>query len=602
MTRALNLEKSVKAPPLLPKKSAGKKAAAKNTIEVLLGEENLGALEHEHDIPLDLETSGLSPYKDKVAVVSLFSPKTKTAVIIHNKGKWSKRLKAFIESRKEIITHNGAGFDILCLHSAGLDVFKPKWHDTMLAELALLSTDRRDVSVNLKSTLKRRTGTKISKDVDHSGWMNDNLTESQVNYCVEDISKLADLKYAQIERADEDQLNAIGVENDLIPVIVKMVTNGVPIDVPRLNAFIKNQKKVIDKLKGSLAQDFGGPINLNSPVQIKKAMAAKGWEMPSTNQETMEDQIRFGGECGRICANILEVRHALQRVKMYTPEWVGKYVIDGRVHPKLWTCSTDTGRMSSSDPNAQQIPRDMRSVFGGIPGYKIVKCDASQIEVRVAASVANCPGLRAAFEAGLHIHTDIGSKAFGIPYEEIVKQSENGDDTWKNLAKGLTFTMLFGGGWETFQISARRAGVELSEKECLKIFDDFFRSYPGMANLKKRAQVWAQRAKAGKPIVLRLPTGLKRVLFGWKAKPSRIMNTLIQGGAAAGMKFGMLEAYRRGLGDYLILSVHDELVACVPDKQAKDYARELMESMNVGYETIMDVPSVCKFSIGDYWS
>lgn len=884
-------------------------------LNVLLGEENLKVIEHEQDIGLDLETSGLSPWRDKIAVISILAPKSKTHLIIHCRGKISKRVKQWLGTRERLTLHNGAGFDLLLMHEAGIDVFKPTVHDTMLAELALLTTDRRDVSVSLKSTMYRRTGKKISKDADHSGWMNPRLTENQVNYCVDDIKELINLRDAQLTRADDEQLNAIGVENDLIPVLVKMVCNGMPIDLAKLKAFLKGQERDIVETTRRLSEKLG-PINFASHVQLKKAlvMANPAWELKSTGAEVLEEIIMYPGALSDICTDLLTLRHAAQRKKMYRPEWIQKYVVDGVVHPRIWSCSTDTGRMSSSDPNCfsddtevmtrqgwklfsgvteqdelaqfdqvtdkitfscpdeiilrqykgpmvqirnltntvnllvtpdhdclirgidgsyvkvhaehyptdmtwgskwyqphsglydgagqklslpeiillaaiqadgsvdkyrimwgltkkrkikrltwamnelglvvtkypdtpegqkrfaikfsenelpewiqaakffgswlldfdagtlkllfeelrnwdgrwkgetlqyfssistncdwaqilgilsgvrctvrkydstsqfpgdhpqmnmccgsykrkytgtkscakqlldyegmvycvtmpkgtvivrregaavitgqcQQIPADMRSIYGGTPGHKVVWADLSQAEIRVAAAVANCPGLRRVFSQGLHVHTDIASKSFRVDYDKV-------DDNLKKLAKGLTFTMLFGGAWETFQLHARQAGTDLSDQECQKIFKDFFNAYPGMRDLKKTAtRMCYNHRNSGRPLELRLPTGLKRLLVGWKIKPSVLMNTLIQGGAAAGMKFALLEAHRRGLTDYLSLTVHDELVAAwVPNKMAEEYGHELVEVLNFGLSQVMaDVPSEAVYKVGDYW-
>lgn len=1040
----------------MPKKNPNSK------LNVLVGEENLGAIEHEQDIGLDLETSGLSPWRDKIAVVSIKAPKSDTHLIIHVRGHLSKKLKKWLGTRERLTLHNGAGFDLLFMHQAGIDVFTPKVYDTMLGELALLTTDRRDVSVSLKSTMYRRTGKRISKDVDHSGWMNPRLTESQVNYCVDDIKELICLREAQLKRADPEQLNAIGVENDLIPVLVKMSCNGMPIDLAKLGAFLRGQEKNLVRVTKRLS-DRLGPINFGSHVQLKRALvqANPEWELKSTGAEVLDEIVMYPGELADICNDLLELRHAAQRKKMYRPEWVQKYVVDGVVHPRFWACvskdtliemprdlsihpdgipitdirpgmlvytfnehnvlvlrkvrmvartgrkvlyrlkadpshtggggtkvelkltadhkvklvsgkwkrlnelvigdrllcmptrsfadhypmlmgkyvngksgervdehlwvgkqlyevpsthivhhrdenhlnssvdnlevlsrgdhkrhhsmfsndkvlnilagkesgsksaatrsarkrgliplstikytaeyvrsalngectdpdmqpntirkvarkmglipigfkvsevtgqlvqkksyisgsnhvvtsierigidevwdmevegthtfigngialhncSTDTGRMSSSDPNCfsddtetlttsgwklfkdigdidlvaqfnqetevisferpldfikkefsgnmvaisntsntinllvtpdhdclvydqghwsrkegyrkihasdypisrnyyqlgflednvsqisfnktddcikmvqqysgyvycvtmpkgtvivrrmgaavitgqcQQVPADMRSIYGGTPDHKVVWADLSQAEIRVAAAVANCSGLRRVFSEGLHVHTDIASKSFRVDYNKV-------DDGLKRLAKGLTFTMLFGGSWETFQLHARQAGTDLSDRECQKIFKDFFTAYPGMRDLKKAAtNMCYSHRNSGRPLELRLPTGLKRLLVGWKIKPSILMNTMIQGGAAAGMKFALLEAHRRGLTDYLSAAVHDELVAAwVPNKMADEYGHELVEVLNFGLSQVMeDVPSEAVYKVGDYW-
>jgi len=575
----------------------------RTTPTVLLGPEHLEKFQGVEEVGVDIETGmrrgggpmdGLNPWRGAVAVITYYDEDSNTVIVDHCRGKVSKESKKFLESRKRIVGHNLAGFDLLYLHTHGVHLEHVDVWDTMLSELALLTTDRRDVSVSLKSTVARRTGKKLKKDQDHSGWMNERLTESQMGYVVGDVTELMKTKKEQLARADDDQLMAIEVENALVPIIVKMSTNGVPVDTAKMKAFIGGQAKSFDALSKKLSKDLG-PINFGSHVQVRAAFAKLGFELKATGKEVLKDHAMFPGKCGELCKDLLELKHAKQRMNMYKDDWMHEYVIDGLIHPRYWTCSTDTGRMSSSSPNLQQWPRDMRLVVGGVPGHKMVWGDYSQLEIRVAAAVANCPGLKAAFEGGKHIHTDVASIAFKVPYDEVTKDMVK-------LAKALSFTMLFGGGWETFATYARMAGFPLTRAEAERIIHDFFAAYPGLMRLKDFANKECNKARYGNfPVTLRLPTGLKRHLFGYKASPSRLMNTLIQGGAAAGLKFSMIECHRRGLTEYMVSAVHDELVASVPDKKVHEFKGELDECMKYGMREIMDVPVEVDIKSGNYW-
>jgi DNA polymerase-1 len=577
---------------------------------VFMGEEHLDKLADDPALYVDLETcvgtsthsdAALSPFLGKIAVVTMFSEKTNSVVIAHPRGRpLSKRLKHYLEGRAEMIGHNLGGFDLQFMVNAGVDISGVRIWDTMLAESAILTSDRRDVRVSLKASAARRLKTTLKKLNDHTGWAKPTLTDLDVRYCVEDVCDLARLKQAQIERADKEQIQAIAVECELVHPMVKMALNGLPVNSTKLKKAIAGQKEVAEKMAAAIQAKLGS-MNLGSPVQLRKAMnewleARAEPPMKSTAADMLLDQAMFGGEFGELCERVIEHRHANQRIKMYPiPQWIDRFVVDGRIHPHWWTASTDTMRMSCSDPNLQQWPRDMRGVVGGLQGYSIVKCDLQQAEIRMAAAVSGCPGLRKAFDEGLHIHSDIASKSFHIPYNEVA--TRNGGQ-YKQLGKALTFTMLFAGGTETFMLSAKRAGVDLDEAEADKIFRDFFTAYPGIKRLKDTAKGMSRSHHT----VIRLPTGAKRVLVSYNNSPSKIMNTLIQGGAAAGLKFGMLEAHRRGLFEFIGAAVHDELVACVPDKMAKDVGREMEISMNLGMESVMDgVKSQCEVKIGKWW-
>jgi ribonuclease D len=202
-------------------------------------------LQNDKNICLDLETSGFSPWKCVIHVITLYGENSKTPVILHYpKGRVvPQKVLRWLEDFEDITTHNGTMFDILFLANAGMKWKKPRWYDTLIGELAVITTARRNVRVNLEASIKRRTGGKIDKNVDHESWGNEYLDATQISYLHGDISHLWDLRKEQFSRAREsdNMLRNLEFEQSLIPIVVGMELRGLPISMPKLRAFLKLQ-------------------------------------------------------------------------------------------------------------------------------------------------------------------------------------------------------------------------------------------------------------------------------------------------------------------------------------------------------------------------
>lgn len=575
----------------------------------------LQALHAEREIALDLETGGLDPFRDPIAVVTLKGAASGKRAVLHVRGRLPHEVKVLLENPVLTISgHNVTNFDALFLANHGVDVTIPKWFDTMTAELAVLQSGRRDLSVSLKAATERRTGKVLRKDADHSSWMNERLDERQLEYAVGDIDNLLELKAEQLRRADEVGVTpAIELEMQLIPTLLRMMLNGLPISVAKFDEYLTKQWAKAQHAERALAHIFGARINLNSPMQLRKAFAAIGVSLDATKRETLVQECLAAGipvergkewtidellaafKEGMPAAGIgilLTHRFANQRLKMYDSEWIRKYIHDGRLHARFWPLGTDTGRFSSSDPNLQQFPSDAREAARAEEGHLMVAGDYGQIEVRIMAAKANDPAMIAACEQS-DMHGSIAAMIYQRDPTTLSKEE-------RRIAKAIVFCKLFGGGWKTAFKYARNAGSEVTEQEMKGRFDQMGRSFPGLQRTIIRAY---EKAERGGPVAMRLPTGLRRVMVGEQLRGSRLLNTMVQGTAAAGMKFALLECQRRGLDKYLSATVHDELVAHVPVAEARDYADELHEAMVTGMEevTLGKIKVACNPVYGHYW-
>ena len=200
-------------------------------------------------IGLDLETSGLSPYKDMILVMGLYGPEHETAAVLHTQGFLDPELIEFLESGRKFVTQNGLNFDIPYCYTHGVDVFKATWYDTLIGEQVVTGTDRKGIAKNLQAIVKRRLGVDISKEVDHRDWLTDELTDMQLRYVAEDISFLPAIMEAQWARADEIDdkwgknpfygtgvKDALTFEMELLPIVLQMQLNGLPVDPVALGA------------------------------------------------------------------------------------------------------------------------------------------------------------------------------------------------------------------------------------------------------------------------------------------------------------------------------------------------------------------------------
>jgi DNA polymerase I len=574
------------------------------------------------EIGLDLETGGLDPFHDPVAVVSLKGDNGVIA-ILHVRGRIPDSLKAFLsEPGRVYIGHNITAFDLPFLYSNGVDV--KRWFDTLTVESLLDTQNRRDRSRSLKATVARRLGKDVPKSIGEHSWMKPTLTPEELAYCVDDVEFLIPLKQEHIKKAgDTGQINALKLELQIAPAVTRMTCNGLPANRERLQAYLEKQNleaiRTLELLHAAF-EPLNIPlpkkqttINLDSPAQLKAVYAAMGYPILKTDKETLTEIATHHEvpEVRAITRTLLEYKYARQRQKVYG-EWLepgNRFYSDGYVRAKFWQSGTGTGRFSSSEPNLQQIPKDMREVFGWLTGYKIVSVDYAAIEVRVAAAQAkDIVLLRALMDED--IHRTVASIVFGKPRHEISKDE-------RQQAKAAVFCLIFGGGAATLQRYARMYGQELTLDQCKQIVANFFARFTGLREMRSRAYRQADNAN-GTPLTVRLPHGLKRVLVGNEATATRLLNTAVQGTAAAGMKYALLLAHQAGLTRYIGATVHDELVAVVPEDEANDFGAALSDCMiegmyrvvprevMIGGETI-PVPIVTgdekgRFTVDNYWA
>lgn len=557
-------------------------------------------LADEDELALDLETSGFSPFHDAIAVVSLWGPKSQIPCVIHTRGRMPEAMINLLKMPKRWITHNGTSFDLLFLAEVGL---VPKAHyDTLIGEQVLNTQMRRDRSNKLSSTMKRRLGEDTKLKVDHGSWMNPRLTVNQIRYCVEDIRQLHGLMREQRQLAESRGLSlALEKEQKLTLSTRKMQTRGIRCD---LMALEEHNAEMVEKGQESQAKlnEVFGYLNPRAPAQVVKAFKARGLDLPNAQAATLESLALREP----LAMDVVTAKRGARQYSMYGPGSKFMALVDGdTLHTRFWQIGAETVRYTSSQPNMQQIPRPMRRVFRARAGFKVVKVDWSQLEVRVGAHISNDPALIDVCRND-DVHSMMASSAFGTPIECFIKP-EGADElpepykTQRQQSKACTFIWLFDGGipgivdWAFINhIDGVTGGVASDMLVGMR------QTFLGVNKFHQACRAMAAQRGVVK---VGLPWDHERQFVGSKMN-TQIANTFIQGTAAVIMKQAIMDLDEKGLLDYMGLTVHDELVStCVPEDIAVEYAAAVKAQMEEsGMSICTRVPIVAEATVKDTWT
>jgi DNA polymerase I-like protein with 3'-5' exonuclease and polymerase domains len=385
--------------------------------------------------------------------------------------------------------------------------------------------------------------------------------------------------YSQLRpRVDAACPDAYDLELGALRVVTGMMLAGVLIDVP----YVQDARAKLDEFAAGAREWLAAAHAVTSPMsagQISRALGTLGREItqvtptgqPKVDKDTLEP-FREGDPDPRVrelVRYVLAVRHAEKLTGTYLDAFLEKMDADHRLHCTLNPMGARTHRMSSSDPNLQNLPRDDKVVRGSIipaEGNVFVGCDLSQVEARLAAHFSEDPGLIQAFkdadENGSDFFCGIASGIFG---ESISK-----GDPRRQLTKNVVYTSLFGGGLNKM---AQTAGVPVEVMRPAK--EGFDAHYPGLRLLTERI---VEEARAYETPRVYLPTG--RHLVADDARVfTQLTNAKIQGVAAEYFKKCLLNIEASGLGSYLRLVVHDEAILEVPVNEAESVLKTVEDCM-----------------------
>ena len=394
------------------------------------------------------------------------------------------------------------------------------------------------------------------------------------------------------------------IEIPLARVLARMENLGFEVDVEAIRAYGEQLGKEAEELQQSIYEDVGYEFNINSPKQLAKALFEE-LNLPtrkktksgySTNAEVLESLLPFHP----VIAKILEYRTVAKLKSTYCDSLIDKVAPDGRIHSSFNQTETRTGRISSTEPNLQNIPvrtergREFRRFFKAKDGCVLVDADYSQIELRVLAHMAGDSTMLQAFTDGTDIHTVTASEVFGVPLDMVTP-------LMRSRAKAVNFGIVYGIG--AFSLSK---DIGVTVREARKYIDNYLARFSAIDSYMNT--VIAQAKADGYVSTL---LGRRRYLpelaasnHNTRAFGERVArNAPIQGTAADIIKIAMVRVDERlkkeGLEARLILQVHDELLVEAPAFESMQVAMLLQEEMENAVQ--LTVPLTAEASMGETW-
>jgi len=437
-------------------------------------------------------------------------------------------------------------------------------------------------------------------------------TEEDGNVSVEsDLDSILELASALSARLDAEPLLRKlydDIEEPLSVVLERMETVGVKIDVGPLKEFADGlRRRMLEREKEvrDIAQDPA--LNVSSPKQIgelifeKLALDPKAKKSKTGAWSTDEQTLTELADRSPVIDAILDYRGLRKLLSTYI-EPIPGYIsaLDGRVHTTFNQTLTSTGRLSSSNPNLQNIPirtedgREIRKAFSAPPGSVMMSADYSQIELRIMAHLCGDEHLQQAFRDGVDVHSATAAKIFGKPVDEVSAQE-------RRMAKTANFGIMY--GISSFGLAQR---LKCSRSEAKQLIDDYFASFPSI-----RGFIDSTLEKARADLYVETVFGRRRYVPDLASRNGNLrafaernaVNAPIQGTAADIIKMAMIEVDRRlteeGLKARMVLQIHDELVLEVPENEI-DKVRELLVSSMEGVAKL-SVPLTVECNYGNTW-
>jgi DNA polymerase-1 len=584
--------------------------------------EFLKSLKQQMRFAIDLETTGLDPLRAELVGIAI-TWEDESASYLPVRGPEGsnlldlaatlKALKPILENPAIAKVNQNIKYDQLIFRQQGIELAGVTG-DPMVADYLLRSGER---SHNLDDLARRHLNHEnipitnlIGKKGKSQIGMEQVATQKVAEYSGEDVDvawRLTGLLEAELGRENLRKLYD-DVEIPLIDVLADLEFNGIRLDVPflnRLSTEMSGQLETIEKEVHGLA---GHQFNIASPKQLRvvlfdelklpatKRTATSG--EASTDQETLERLAAIHP----LPRKITEHRQLAKLKGTYVdalPALVNPQT--GRVHTSFNQTVAATGRLSSSDPNLQNIPartemgRQIRQAFIPRDGWKLLTADYSQVELRLLAHFSGDENLKRAFAENHDIHTSVAAEIFHVPEDKVNSEQ-------RRVAKTVNFGVIYGMSGHGLAI---RLGI--SVKDASQFIHDYFDRFPAVAKYQERLLRKCTVEKCVGTILgrRRKIEGVRdRASYDGLNQPEReAVNMEIQGSAADLMKLAMLEAYRRLRAEKfqakMLLTVHDELMFEAPPKEVKKLAAMVREAMTGAIP--LTVPLAVDVAAGPNW-
>lgn len=433
--------------------------------------------------------------------------------------------------------------------------------------------------------------------------------DKALDYAAEDADITHRLHKVLKPRLAKDRMVSVyeDIERPLIPVIAQMELNGIKVDPLMLQSLSNDFAKSLATLEEEIHKEAGSPFNVGSPKQVGEIlfdqMGLEGGKKTKTGQWSTDVDVleKLSAQGHDIVSKILQWRQLSKLKSTYTDSLIEQINPEtGRVHTSFHMSSTSTGRLASSDPNLQNIPirteegRKIRKAFIAEKGHVLLSVDYSQVELRLAAEMADVKALKKAFQNDIDIHALTAARVFGVDEDKVTPEL-------RRQAKAVNFGIIYGiSGWGL----AKQLGCPPEEAQSFiqKYLTAFHEIQDYMESTKEEAR----------------SQGYVTTLFGrkcftpninakngaWRAGAERAaINAPLQGTAADIMKKAMAKMpaalKQDGLSAKMLLQVHDELIFEVPEKEL-DTTGQLVKTIMENVVTT-DVPLIAEIGSGPNW-
>jgi DNA polymerase-1 len=577
----------------------------------------IAALEESGSFSFDTETTGLDPMRvDLVGLSFSVEPGRAWYVPVgHKEGEQLPletvlaRIRPLMESTELAKCAHNANYDVTVLANHGINCQNVDF-DTMIAAHLLGKG-----AVGLKNLSLNVLGHEMTPISELIGTGRKQITFDQV-----DIAKAVDYAAADADMTGrlrgvlEGQVEGLGLtglmadmEMPLVPVLVNMQRHGIKMDAGALHEMSRDLQETMSKVEVDLYESIGHTVNINSPQQLSdllfNELGLPRTKRTKTGYSTDANSLEGLKGLHPVVDNILEYRQISKLKSTYVdalPEMINPAT--GRIHTRYNQSGSATGRMSSSDPNLQNIPirtelgRQVRRAFvaDNAPEWLLFSADYSQIELRVLAHLSQDPGLLEAFRRGEDIHSATASLMFEVPVNEV-------DSDQRRIAKVLNFGVIYGLSPHGI---AQQTGF--SREEGSKFIESYFAKYPGISEYIEAVKVKTRETQYVETVMgrRRYMPDINSSNFNVRSGAERMaVNMPIQGTAADIMKLAMIRVHNRleedGLRSKMLLQVHDELVFEVPKEELEAIKEVVYDEMPAALE--LDVSLKVDVKWGNTW-
>lgn len=564
----------------------------------------------------DTETTGLDPLKSELVGMS-FSFAEHEAYYVPISSEYTiakktvEKFKCFFENENILKIGQNIKYDILVLKKYDVHV-KGKLFDTMIAHYLLNPELRHNMDYLAETYLGYQT-IHIEELIGPKGKNQLNMRhinpEKICNYACEDADITLQLYTILEKKIEEQELNRLlyDIELPLIYVLADMEYTGVKLDKSALAEYSKKLTNELISIESEIYKEAKIEFNINSAKQVgevlfdKLQIVEKPKKTKTGQYVTSEETLQNLKNAHPIVGKILDYRGLKKLLSTYVdalPQLVDPK--DGKLHTSYNQTVTSTGRLSSSNPNLQNIPiredqgKEIRKAFIANDGCKFLSSDYSQVELRIMAHLSNDSNMIDAFNSGEDIHAATASKIFKVPIELVTNDM-------RRKAKTANFGIIY--GISVFGLAER---LNIPRSEAKQLIDGYFETYPQVKEYMDKSIEMAREKGYVETLF-----GRKRYLPDINSRNATVrgyaernaINAPIQGSAADIIKVAMNNIFdhlnKAGLKSKMILQVHDELNFNVNENEIEKVKEIVSEEMENAYKLIVCLKADC--GIGDNW-